>query len=65
VIYAGLDDLVEYKAEPEAAATRVHLTPASLDPIAQGSVECRGGSITRDAAHRELERFGYRPKLGA
>jgi beta-carotene ketolase (CrtO type) len=45
VIYAALDDLVEYKAGLEAgAACHVHLTPPSLDPVAKASVECRGGS---------------------
>jgi beta-carotene ketolase (CrtO type) len=46
VIYAALDGPVGYRAGPEAgAAAHVHLTPASLDPIAQGSVECRGGEL--------------------
>ncbi len=46
VIYAALDGPVEYEAGPEAGATaHVHLTPASLDPLAQGTVECRGGEL--------------------
>ncbi len=46
VIYAALDGPVEYGAGPEAgAAAHVHLTPASLDPLAQGTVECRGGEL--------------------
>ena len=46
VIYAALDGPVEYKAGPGAAnACHVHLTPASLDPIAQGAAECRGGEL--------------------
>jgi beta-carotene ketolase (CrtO type) len=46
VIYAALDGPVEYKAGPEAgAACHVHLTPASLDPVAKASVECRGGEL--------------------
>src|SRR5207253_9932819 len=48
VIYAALDGPVAYKAGAEAgAAAHVHLTPASLDPIAKGSVECRGGELPR------------------
>ncbi len=45
VIYAALNGPVEYKAGPEAGAAHVHLTPASLDPIALGSMECRGGEL--------------------
>jgi beta-carotene ketolase (CrtO type) len=46
VISAALDGLVEYKAGREAsAAAHVHLTPASLDPIARSSVACRGGEL--------------------
>jgi phytoene dehydrogenase-like protein len=46
VIYAALDGPVEYKAGPEAgAASHVHLTPPSLDPMARASVECRGGEL--------------------
>lgn len=46
VIYAALDGPVEYAAGPEAgAAAHVHLTPASLDPIARGAAECRGGLL--------------------
>ena len=46
VIYAALDGPVEYKAGPElGTAAHVHLTPPSLDPLAQGTVECRGGVL--------------------
>ncbi len=46
VIYAALDGPVEYKAGQEAsAAAHVHLTPPSLDPLAQSTVECRGGEL--------------------
>jgi beta-carotene ketolase (CrtO type) len=46
VIYLALDGPVEYKAGPEAgAAAHVHLTPPSLDALAQVFVECRGGKL--------------------
>lgn len=46
VVYAALDGPVEYKAGPElGTAAHVHLTPPSLDPLAQGTVECRGGIL--------------------
>lgn len=48
VIYAALDGPVAYKAGPQAGnAAHVHLTPASLDPVARGTtVECRGGALS-------------------
>jgi beta-carotene ketolase (CrtO type) len=46
VIFVALDGPVEYKAGPEAgAAAHVHLTPPSLDALAQVFVECRGGRL--------------------
>lgn len=61
VIYAALDGPVEYKAGPEAgAATHVHLTPPSLDPVARASVESRGGELpatSSSGAARRLARL--------
>ena len=46
LIYAALDGPVEYKAGPAAgAAAHVHLTPPSLESLAQNAVECRAGHL--------------------
>jgi beta-carotene ketolase (CrtO type) len=46
VIFVALDGPVEYKAGPEAgAAAHVHLTPPSLDALAEVFVQCRGGTL--------------------
>lgn len=46
VIFVALDGPVEYKAGPEAgAAAHVHLTPPSLDALAEAFVQCRGGKL--------------------
>jgi beta-carotene ketolase (CrtO type) len=46
VIYAALDDLVEYAAGAEAgAAAHVHLSEASINALAQATDQCRAGKL--------------------